>query len=195
MAAAAQKSESFWDEATCSICLEYFTDPVSIPCGHSFCRACIDRCWGESETNFSCPQCRDTAQQRNLRPCRELGSLVERVKELKLQVEKELEEGPGLCERHREPLKLFCEEDQAPICLVCDRAKEHRDHRVLPIEEATQDYKNQIQDRMNSADAERERLQGWKRYTGSISQCHLVSVQGYCPTWTWGAFLTLHEGH
>uniref|UniRef100_A0A8D2LCH3 Zinc finger RING-type eukaryotic domain-containing protein n=1 Tax=Varanus komodoensis TaxID=61221 RepID=A0A8D2LCH3_VARKO len=24
-------------EATCSICLEYFRDPVSIPCGHSFC--------------------------------------------------------------------------------------------------------------------------------------------------------------
>ncbi|KFV16674.1 Tripartite motif-containing protein 7, partial [Pterocles gutturalis] len=32
-------------EASCSICSEYFRDPVSIHCGHNFCRACITRCW------------------------------------------------------------------------------------------------------------------------------------------------------
>uniref|UniRef100_A0A5F8G4R5 RING-type domain-containing protein n=1 Tax=Monodelphis domestica TaxID=13616 RepID=A0A5F8G4R5_MONDO len=32
-------------EVTCSICLELFQDPVSIECGHSFCRSCIARCW------------------------------------------------------------------------------------------------------------------------------------------------------
>uniref|UniRef100_A0A452HYG5 Uncharacterized protein n=1 Tax=Gopherus agassizii TaxID=38772 RepID=A0A452HYG5_9SAUR len=51
---------------------------------------------------------------------------------------------PGVervCEKHREPLKLFCEEDQSPICVVCDRSKAHRDHPVIPIEEAAQEYK------------------------------------------------------
>ncbi|XP_050777191.1 E3 ubiquitin-protein ligase TRIM7-like isoform X2 [Gopherus flavomarginatus] len=135
--AAVQKLQ---DEATCSICLEYFKAPVSIHCGHNFCRACINQCWGESEPNFSCPQCRETAQQRNFRPNRELANMVELVKQLKLQAGKE----PGVervCEKHREPLKLFCEEEQSPICVVCDRSKAHRDHPVIPIEEAAQEYK------------------------------------------------------
>uniref|UniRef100_A0A8C3I7K5 Uncharacterized protein n=1 Tax=Chrysemys picta bellii TaxID=8478 RepID=A0A8C3I7K5_CHRPI len=74
------------DEVTCSICLEYFKAPVSIHCGHNFCQACIDQCWGESETNFSCPQCRETAQQRNCKPNRELGRIAEIAKQLSLRV-------------------------------------------------------------------------------------------------------------
>ncbi|CAM4667864.1 unnamed protein product, partial [Lepidochelys olivacea] len=33
--------EKLQEEAICSICLEYMSDPVSIDCGHNFCRACI----------------------------------------------------------------------------------------------------------------------------------------------------------
>ncbi|XP_060095232.1 E3 ubiquitin-protein ligase TRIM41 [Heteronotia binoei] len=34
------------EEAVCAICLDYFTDPVSIGCGHNFCRVCITQLWG-----------------------------------------------------------------------------------------------------------------------------------------------------
>ncbi|CAM2110749.1 unnamed protein product [Caretta caretta] len=34
--------------------------------GHSFCRACIGQCREGSDTDFACPQCGETAQQRNL---------------------------------------------------------------------------------------------------------------------------------
>uniref|UniRef100_A0A8C4T945 NACHT, LRR and PYD domains-containing protein 3-like n=1 Tax=Erpetoichthys calabaricus TaxID=27687 RepID=A0A8C4T945_ERPCA len=47
------------DEFTCSVCLDILTDPVSIPCGHSFCRKCLTDCWDQSQ-EFSCPQCRHT---------------------------------------------------------------------------------------------------------------------------------------
>lgn len=49
--------------------------------------------------------------------------------------------GEALCEKHREPLKVFCWEDCALICLVCDKSKKHRAHLVLPVEEAAQDYR------------------------------------------------------
>ncbi|CAM5097819.1 unnamed protein product [Natator depressus] len=167
--AAVQKLQ---DEATCSICLEYFKAPVSIHCGHNFCRACISQCWGESEPNFSCPQCRETAQQRNFRPNRELANMVELVKQLKLQAGKD-PEGEGVCEKHREPLKLFCEEDQSPICVVCDRSKAHRDHPVIPIEEAAQEYKEQIWTQLQTLKEEREKLLKYRQAKEGKSQEYL----------------------
>ncbi|CAM4637503.1 unnamed protein product, partial [Lepidochelys olivacea] len=66
--AAESPVESLQEEATCSVCLEYFTDPVTLECGHNLCRACIAQCWEGPDTAASCPQCRETVQQRNLRP-------------------------------------------------------------------------------------------------------------------------------
>uniref|UniRef100_A0A3B3BDB0 Uncharacterized protein n=1 Tax=Oryzias melastigma TaxID=30732 RepID=A0A3B3BDB0_ORYME len=40
----------------CCICHDVFSEPVSIPCGHSFCYTCIASLWGDS-TIISCPKC------------------------------------------------------------------------------------------------------------------------------------------
>uniref|UniRef100_A0A674ICK4 Zinc finger protein RFP-like n=1 Tax=Terrapene triunguis TaxID=2587831 RepID=A0A674ICK4_9SAUR len=80
--AAENPVESLQEEATCPVCLEYFTEPVTLECGHNFCRACISQCWEGSDTAASCPQCRETVQQRNLRPNRQLANMVEITKRL-----------------------------------------------------------------------------------------------------------------
>ncbi|XP_060094750.1 zinc finger protein RFP-like [Heteronotia binoei] len=137
-------TKSFQDEATCSICLEYFREPVTLNCGHNFCQACIAQYWETLEASTTCPQCRETTQQRSFRPNKQMANLVKIVKQMKAeQVMPAGEE--RACERHQEGLKLFCEEDQTPICLICHLSREHRDHTVFPIEEAAQDYKEKIQ--------------------------------------------------
>ncbi|XP_052454357.1 E3 ubiquitin-protein ligase TRIM39-like [Carassius gibelio] len=51
------------EELQCSICLDVFTDPVTTPCGHNFCKTCLNKHWDNSET-CSCPYCKETFSQR-----------------------------------------------------------------------------------------------------------------------------------
>ncbi|XP_071880826.1 zinc finger protein RFP [Anas platyrhynchos] len=150
-------SESLQGEASCSICLGYFQEPVSIPCGHNFCRECITRCWEGLEANFSCPQCRQTASHKSFRPSRELAKIAEIAQQLSLQAGRGAAGHEGWCQQHQEALKLFCKEDQQPICTVCDRSQAHRLHTVLPAEEAAQEYKEEIQARLELLKEEREK--------------------------------------
>ncbi|XP_037641842.1 uncharacterized protein LOC119497658 isoform X2 [Sebastes umbrosus] len=46
------------DQFLCSICLDVFTEPVSIPCGHNYCKACITRHW-EGREQCQCPLCNE----------------------------------------------------------------------------------------------------------------------------------------
>ncbi|XP_032998316.1 zinc finger protein RFP-like [Lacerta agilis] len=150
MAAAGSHIQRLSDEAACSICLDYFRDPVTIPeCGHNYCRSCLIQCWRESEAEASCPQCRTRVQRRSLISNRQLANMVEITKNLSLQEGKEEGGGKGrVCEKHQEPLKLFCKVHEAPICLVCDKSKEHENHKVIPLEEAFEEYKGEICSRL-----------------------------------------------
>ncbi|XP_069468441.1 uncharacterized protein [Ambystoma mexicanum] len=138
-------------EVTCSICWEYFTDPVTLECGHNFCSACICTFWENAgQGGRTCPQCRKecarTQHPRNL----QLANLVGIARQLSAP-----RGVPGeLCEWHEEQLKLFCEEDQQAVCTICDRSREHRGHSVIPVEEALQQYKLKILSRLDDLKAE-----------------------------------------
>ncbi|XP_043768414.1 E3 ubiquitin-protein ligase TRIM7 isoform X1 [Cervus elaphus] len=151
-------------EATCSICLELFREPVSVECGHSFCRACIARCWERPATratavshtlSFSlpCPQCREPARPSQLRPNRQLAAVATLLRRFSLPAGAPGEHGPpeavaAGCAQHGEPLKLYCQDDGRAICVVCDRAREHRAHAVLPLDEAVQEAKELLESRL-----------------------------------------------
>ncbi|XP_075175677.1 E3 ubiquitin-protein ligase TRIM39-like [Anomaloglossus baeobatrachus] len=69
------------DELTCSICLSLYTDPVSLRCGHFFCRSCIVSALDAQEAAgvYSCPDCRIEYPERpTLEKNRKLENIVER---------------------------------------------------------------------------------------------------------------------
>lgn len=49
-----------------------------------------------------------------------------------------------MCEEHEEKLKLYCEDDQLPICLVCGMSRDHKTHNVIPINEAFENYRDKL---------------------------------------------------
>ncbi|XP_061581383.1 zinc-binding protein A33-like [Cololabis saira] len=49
-----------------------------------------------------------------------------------------------MCEEHEEKLKLYCEDDQLAICLVCGMSRDHKTHNVIPITEAFENYRDKL---------------------------------------------------
>ncbi|XP_050959620.1 E3 ubiquitin-protein ligase TRIM39 isoform X1 [Labeo rohita] len=97
------------EELHCSICLDMFTDPVSTPCGHNFCKTCLNKHWDNSQT-CNCPYCQETFNQRpDLKINTTLREIVDHYKKKSPENKTEV-----LCD--------FCEEKKLKAlksCLVC----------------------------------------------------------------------------
>lgn len=82
MAAAGNLSE---EQVHCSICLDVFTDPVSIPCGHNFCQGCILGYWKTSPL-YQCPMCKKSFYKRpDISINTVLKEIAEQFKEIKVR--------------------------------------------------------------------------------------------------------------
>uniref|UniRef100_A0A8C3T0B3 Uncharacterized protein n=1 Tax=Chelydra serpentina TaxID=8475 RepID=A0A8C3T0B3_CHESE len=133
-------------EPTCPICLKYFTKPVSVDCGHNFCRDCITRyCeeWTKGDYGpLCCSVCRARIRTGNHRPNRDLAHIIEKIQEEGLKAGEAGKE--TVCARHKEKLNLFCEKHGEAVCVVCEKSPEHRSHPVLLLEVAAWKYKMEI---------------------------------------------------
>ncbi|XP_043559718.1 E3 ubiquitin-protein ligase TRIM8-like isoform X2 [Chiloscyllium plagiosum] len=85
------------EELNCSICWNIYTEPVSLSCGHNFCRSCIEKNWDKKDTGlgYSCPECRaEYAQKPVLHKNLKLSNIIERFEATQI---------------NEEPPKIFCD--------------------------------------------------------------------------------------
>ncbi len=89
------------DEFLCPVCLDLLKDPVTIQCGHSYCKSCITDCWDQEDEKrvYSCPQCRQTFSPRPaLFKNVVFAEVVEKLKKTKLSADCYAGTGDVQCE-------------------------------------------------------------------------------------------------
>ncbi|XP_067414642.1 E3 ubiquitin-protein ligase TRIM21-like [Emydura macquarii macquarii] len=144
--ASAHPLRKLLEEVVCHICTDYCNDPVSIDCGHNFCRVCITahyEKWEKDPGGVCCPQCREKMKKEKFQTNGQLASMVENIQQVgkKLEILKQ----QTVCTEHEDKEKRFCEDDGEVICPVCDKTQKHKSHGLVPVEEAAQKYKEKLQ--------------------------------------------------
>ncbi|XP_036997200.2 tripartite motif-containing protein 10 isoform X1 [Artibeus jamaicensis] len=159
--ASATSVTSLEDEVNCPICQGSLREPVTIDCGHNFCRGCLTRYCEipgpDPEEPLTCPLCKDPFRPGSFRPNWQLASVVENIERLKLVSRPSAED--NVCQEHGEKVYFFCEDDEMQLCVVCREAEEHRAHTVRFLEEAARPYREQIQKCLECLRKEREEIQ------------------------------------
>uniref|UniRef100_A0A3B4BB45 Uncharacterized protein n=1 Tax=Periophthalmus magnuspinnatus TaxID=409849 RepID=A0A3B4BB45_9GOBI len=109
----------------CPICLDLLRDPVTVPCGHSYCMSCVQHHWDQEDHKqlYSCPECHLSFSPRPvLGRSTLLTSLVEQLKSGLTDVS---------CDHHLQPHRhLFCRSDQQTICYLCS-VGQHKGHHIV----------------------------------------------------------------
>uniref|UniRef100_A0A8C4X0W8 Uncharacterized protein n=1 Tax=Eptatretus burgeri TaxID=7764 RepID=A0A8C4X0W8_EPTBU len=143
----------FLEELTCSVCLDLFSGPVTLPCGHSFCRACLEHYWKSCDgatAFFVCPNCRAVFPQKpKLVKSVTVANLVDQVKlrngdagsGVKVQHDVNSGDDKSQCE--------FCKRKAAKWCVTCGtcccekHAKPHQQkgHKVFEAETNLQELR------------------------------------------------------
>ncbi|XP_074967298.1 E3 ubiquitin-protein ligase TRIM65 [Phalacrocorax aristotelis] len=162
-------SQKLEEKLVCSICLELFRVPVTLPCGHNFCKHCISNYWHKQEQvpagakkSYTCPVCcRVFEQQPELKKNVNLCSVVELARDGEAQVSaaERCEAAHGeLCPQHGRPLELYCEDERQCICCVCT-VRQCQQHRRVLLEEERSKKEALLKESLEKAQEESERIE------------------------------------
>ncbi|XDV38096.1 hypothetical protein PO909_007576, partial [Leuciscus waleckii] len=134
---------------SCPVCCDIF-----------FCSTCIQRVWG-NKTFKQCPVCRTTSSNDRPPVNLALKNLCESFQQERRQ--RSSSEGETVCRDHKEELKLFCLDDQQPVCVVCRDSRKHTNHRFCPVDEAVIDNKEKLKAALKPLQEKRRTFQNFKQ--------------------------------
>lgn len=125
----------------CTICLDSFKFPVTIPCGHTFCKVCISKFWEAKDKDFHCPVCNKTFDTRPQLNRNVSLSVLSEVAATHSPAKRDLCTGASvhtdpeqICERHQKPLVIYCRNDSMCVCYECT-VIECKGHDVILVED------------------------------------------------------------
>ncbi|XP_029380549.1 E3 ubiquitin-protein ligase TRIM11 [Echeneis naucrates] len=168
-------------DLTCSMCRDTFSQAHPLPCGHSFCPACIREAWsnqGEGKVHFTCPQCQEehgevlcdccspkaeegqpslavkTCLRCEVSLCAEhLQPHLERpVFSSHLLVEPLGDLSKRRCPTHTEIFRYYCADERVYVCSDCLLEGSHVQHKVKALKQVEGDLKVILQTLLRKAE-------------------------------------------
>ncbi|KAM4576259.1 nuclear factor 7, brain-like [Odontesthes bonariensis] len=156
----AEKTELLESYLSCHVCSETFRDPVSLSCSHSFCSSCLQKFWEQAE-NRNCPICKRKSSKDHPMVNFSLKELADSFAKRQSSTSAEMENKTKpseevVCEKHSEVPFWFCEDEQRAVCPVCEFSL-HQSHKVVPVEQAVGDLKEQLKSDLKSLQDKRNK--------------------------------------
>ncbi|XP_038152669.1 tripartite motif-containing protein 35-like [Cyprinodon tularosa] len=146
---------------SCHVCSETFRDPVSLSCNHSFCSSCLKKFWKQTG-NKNCPICKRRSSKEfpavNFGLKEVADTFAGRQKSGSSETERGEKQLMVVCSKHQEDPKLFCKDEQRAVCPVCEFSL-HQSHKVVPIEQAVSELKEQLESDLKSLQDKRNKHQ------------------------------------
>lgn len=161
---------SLEEELTCSVCRDTFSQAHPLPCGHSFCPACIREAWSDlvdGRSRFVCPQCQEDrgevlcdccpAEEEEGQPCSAVKTCLRCevslcARHLQPHLERPAFSNHMLvdplgdlsqrrCPEHTEILRYYCADDRMYMCGDCLLEGVHAQHKVKALRLVEKDLK------------------------------------------------------
>ncbi|KAM4728459.1 E3 ubiquitin/ISG15 ligase TRIM25 isoform 2-T5 [Anableps anableps] len=161
------------EELTCSVCRDSFSKAHPLPCGHSFCPACIREAWSaqvEGKGCFTCPQCQeeqgevlcdccplqagDSQPPMAVKTCLrcEVSLCVDHLRphlerpafSTHLLVEPLGDLSQRRCPAHTEVFRYYCVDERVYVCGDCLLEGGHTLHKVKPLRQVEEDLKDSL---------------------------------------------------
>lgn len=158
------------EELTCSVCRDSFSQAHPLPCGHSFCPACIREAFNgqdEGRGHFTCPQCQEehgevlcdccppkaeggqsplavkTCLRCEVSLCAQhLQPHLERPAFSKhLLVDPLGDLSQRRCPAHTEIFRYYCADERVYVCADCLLEGSHARHKVKALRQVEEDLK------------------------------------------------------
>ncbi|XP_058012049.1 E3 ubiquitin-protein ligase TRIM69 [Ahaetulla prasina] len=131
-------ADDFTKELSCPLCLELFKEPVILPCGHNFCKPCLEAIWNRK--GVFCPECNANVPDHKLIINQALEKMAEKVKAFHVGGQQQK------CMEHGEPLTLYWKPQGKLACFTCREAQMPKDQctQFLLIPDAVQIYTERL---------------------------------------------------
>ncbi|KAM9524763.1 E3 ubiquitin-protein ligase TRIM58-like [Salvelinus alpinus] len=140
---AQQRVQLDQDQFCCSVCLDLPNEPVTIHCGHSYCRSCIEGCCDQDDDNCTQSPLHTDLHSKKAESPHVLSGMSGDCCETHLQPHYDI---PGLKKhnlvkatahlqgkifsRHDKLLDIYCRTDQQWVCYICTM-DEHKGHDAV----------------------------------------------------------------
>ncbi|XP_057705204.1 E3 ubiquitin-protein ligase TRIM35-like [Corythoichthys intestinalis] len=126
------------DYHLCPACSNIFTDPLMLPCGHSFCRTCLHQLIATDKR--LCQLCGRAFGLRDPRPNIAVRAICE-----------EIVKSEDMCSLHKEELNFFCLDHQELVCPECISTEIHAGHKFKSLKKIVKGHHKELQEGLQEA--------------------------------------------